>query len=78
MLRIMTSKYPLPGRAMNLVRDARYPTGWANVLVPELKHRHNHLRLVAETHSMLCLAKDCLKDTDTERRLSRFVGVCQL
>ena len=67
MLQIMTRKYPVPGRAMNRVRDTRYPTGWANIPVPELHRRHNHLSLVAETHPMLPLAKDCLKDTDTER-----------
>ena len=67
MLQIMTRKYPVPGRAMNRVRDTRYPTGWANIPVPELQRRHNHLSLVAETHPMLPLAKDCLKDMDTER-----------
>ena len=67
MLQIMTRKYPIPGRAMNRVRDARYTTGWVNIPVPELQRRHNHLSLVAETHSLLRLAKDCLKDTDTER-----------
>ena len=67
MLQIMTRKYPVPGRAMNRVRDARYPTGWVTVPVPELQRRHNHLSRVAETHSMLPLTKDCLKDTDTER-----------
>ena len=67
MLQIMSRKYPVPGRAMNRVRDERYLTGWANIPVPELHRRHNHLRLVAETHPMLRLSKDCLKDTDTER-----------
>ena len=67
MLQIMTRKYPDPGRAMNRARDSRYPTGWINIPVPELQRRSNHLSLVAETHSMLPLAKDCLKDTDTER-----------
>ena len=67
MLQIMTRKYPVPDRAMNRVRDTSYPIGWANIPVPELKRRHSHLRLVAKTHSMLCLAKDCLKDMDTER-----------
>ena len=75
MLQIMTRKYPVPGRAMNRVRDARYPTGWANIPVPELQRRHNHLSLVAETHSMLPLAKDCLKDTDTERPSAQ--QICQ-
>ena len=52
---------------MNRVRDARYPTGWVNLPVPELEHRHDHLFLVVDTHPMLHLTKDCLKDTDTER-----------
>ena len=67
MLQIMTRKYPVPGRAMNRVRDLRFPTGWINIPEPELHRRHNHLSLVTETHPMLRLAKDCLKDTDTER-----------
>ena len=67
MLQIMSRKYPVPGRAMNRVRDARFPTGWITVPVPELERRHNHLCLVVETHPMLRLSKDCLKDTDTER-----------
>ena len=67
MLQIMTRKYPLPGRAMNRVRDARSLTGWKIDPVPELQRRYNHLRLVIKTHPMLHLSKDCLKDTDTER-----------
>ena len=67
MLQIITRKYPVPGRAMNRVRDARYPSGWVNIPVPEIQRRHDHLSLVAETHTMLHLTKDSLKDTDTER-----------
>ena len=67
MLQIMTRKYPVPGEGINRVEDTRYPTGWANIPVPELQRRDNHLSLVAETHPMLRLAKNCLKDTDTER-----------
>ena len=67
MVQIMTRKYPVPGRAMNRVRDARSLTGWKIDPVPELQRRYNHLCLVVETHPMLRLSKDCLKDTDTER-----------
>ena len=67
MLQTMTCKYPVPGPAMNQVRDTRSHTGWRIDLVPELRRRHNHLSLVANTHPMLRLVKDCLKDTDTER-----------
>ena len=64
MLQTMTRKFPDPGRAMNQVRSH---TGWKIDLVPELQRRHNHLSLVAETHPMLRLVKDCLKDMDNER-----------
>ena len=69
MLQILTRKYPVPGRAMNRVQvtGLRFRKWWVNVPVPELQRRHDHLRLVVETHPMLRLAKDCLKDTDTER-----------
>ena len=67
MLQTMIRKFPDPGQASNRVQDARFPTGWVNVPIPEVQRRHTHLSLVAETHPMLCLVKDCLKDTDTER-----------
>ena len=70
-LQIMTRKYTVPGRAINRVRDARFPTGWINIPVPELQRRPNHLSLVAKTHPMLRLAKDCPKDTDTECPLAQ-------
>ena len=41
MLEIMTRKYPVPGLAMNRVKDARFPSGWVTVPVPELQRRHN-------------------------------------
>ena len=53
MLQTITRKYPVPGRAMNRVRDARFPTGWITLPVPELERRYDHLRLVTETHPML-------------------------
>ena len=61
---------------MNRVRDARYPTGWANIPVPELHRRHSHLSLVAKTHPMLRLSKDCLNDTDTERPSAQQICRC--
>ena len=75
MLQTMTCKYPVPGPAMNRVRDTRSRTGWKIDPIPELRRRHNHLSLVAEIHPMLCLAKDCLKDTDTERPSAQ--QICQ-
>ena len=67
MIQTITRKFPDPGPAMTRVRDARFPTGWVNVPVPEAERRHNHLSLILRTHPILPIATDCLKDTDTER-----------
>ena len=67
MIQTITRKFPDPGPAMNRVRDARYPTGWINAPVPEVQRRHNHLSLIPQTHPMLHVAVDCLKDVDSER-----------
>ena len=67
MIQTITRKFPDPGPAMNRVRDARYPTGWANIPVPEVERRQSHLSLIPRTHPMLHVAVDCLKDTDSER-----------
>ena len=67
MIQTITCKFPDPGPAMNRVRDARYPTGWTNAPVPEVERRQNHLSLIPQTHPMLNVAVDCLKDMDSER-----------
>ena len=67
MVQIITRKFPDPSDAMRRMRDARYPSGWVNIPVPEADRRHNHLSLIPNTHPILPIARDCLKDTDTER-----------
>ena len=67
MIQTITRKFPDPGPAMNRVRDTRYPTGWTNAPLPEVQRRQNHLSLIPQTHPMLCVAMDCLKDMDSER-----------
>ena len=67
MIQTITRKFPNPSDAMRRVRDARFPTGWVNIPVPEAERRHNHLSLIPRTHPILPIAMDCLKDTDTER-----------
>ena len=67
MIQTITRKFPNPSDAMRRVRDARFPTGWVNVPVPEAERRHIHLSLIPRTHPLLPIATDCLKDTDTER-----------
>ena len=75
MIQIITRKFPDPGPAMNRVRDARSPTGWANIPVPEVEHRQNHLSLIPRTHPMLQVAVDCLEDKDSERTSAQ--QICQ-
>ena len=65
MIQTITRKFPDPGPAMNRVRDARYPTGWTNAPIPEVQRRQNHLSHIPQTHPMLCVAMDCLKDMDS-------------
>ena len=67
MIQTITRKLPDPGPAIHRVRDARYPTGWANAPIPEVQRHQNHLSLIPRTHPMLCVAMDCLKDMDSER-----------
>ena len=67
MIQTIIRKFPDPGPAMNRVRDARSPTGWASIPVQEVERRQNHLSLIPQIHSMLRVALDCLKDVDSER-----------
>ena len=75
MIQTITRKFPDPGPAMNRVRDARSPTGWANIPVREVERRENHLSLIPQTHPMVRVAMDCLKDMDSERPSAQ--RICQ-
>ena len=75
MIQTITRKFSDPGPAMHRVRDARYPMGWTNIPVPEVERRQSHLSLISRTHPMLCVAMDCLKDTDSERPSAQ--QICQ-
>ena len=67
MVQIITRKFPNPSKAQQRVTNDRSATGWAILPVPEANRRHNHLSLIPNTHPILPIAMDCLKDTDTER-----------
>ena len=67
MVQIITRKFPDPTRANRKVRDPRSPTGIIWMPVPEIERRHNHLSLIADTHSMVSLIRDCLKDEEEDR-----------
>ena len=67
MVQIITRKFPDPSDAQQRVRDERSVTGWAIFPVPEANRRRNHLSLIPNTHPILPIAMDCLKDKDTNR-----------
>ena len=75
MIQIITRKFPDPDRATRRIHDPRYPTGVILVPVPETERRQNHLSLISQTHPMLHLSLDCLKDRDKDRPTAQ--QVCQ-
>ena len=75
MVQIITRKFPDPTRANRRIADPRYPTGVILVPVPELERRHNHLSLISDTHSMVGLIRDCLKDEEKDRPMTQ--QLCQ-
>ena len=75
MIQIITRKFPDPDRATRRIHDPRYPTGVILVPVPETERRQNHLSLIPQTHPMLRLSLDCLKDRDKDRPTAQ--QVCQ-
>ena len=67
MVQIITRKFPDPTRANRRIADPRYPTGEILVPVPEIERRHNHLSLISDTHSMVGVIRDCLKNKEKDR-----------
>ena len=67
MVQIITRKFPDPTRANQKVNFPQSPTGIVWMPVPELERRHNHLSLISDTHSMVGLIRDCLKDEEKDR-----------
>ena len=67
MVQIITRKFPDPTRANRRIADQRYPTGEILVPVPEIERRHNHLSLISDTHSMVGVIRDCLKNKEKDR-----------
>ena len=67
MVQIITRKFPDPTRANRRIADPRSPTGIMLMPVPEIERRHNHLRFIADTHSMVGLIRDCLKNEEKDR-----------
>ena len=75
MIQIITRKFPDPDRATRRITDPRSPTGVVLMPVLETERRQNHLSLISQTHPMLRLSLDCLKDRDKDRPTAQ--QVCQ-
>ena len=75
MIQIITRKFPDPGPAIHRKSDQQSATGVMLMPVPETERRQNHLSLIPQTHPMLCLSLDCLKDRDKDRPTAQ--QVCQ-
>ena len=67
MVQIITRKFPNPTRANRRISDSQYPTGVILVPVPEIQRRHDHLSLITDSHSMVGLIRNCLKDEEKDR-----------
>ena len=66
-IQIVTRQFPNPTDPTNRVEDARFPTGFVHVPVPERERRKKDIDLVDPNHPLLPLALHCLKERDTER-----------
>ena len=66
-IQIVTRQFPNPTDPTNRVEDARFPTGFIHVPVPERERRKKDIDPVDPNHPLLPLALHCLKERDTER-----------
>ena len=74
-IQVISRKYPAPTDAMKIVDDPTAPMGQKMLFVPELERRANDIRLVPSDHTLLPIARHCLKDRDGERPSA--VELCQ-
>ena len=68
-IQIITTQFPNPDPAVQVVEDSRYPMGRVQVLVPETDRRRSHINLIDPGHPLLQIATDCLS-YDAEDRPS--------
>ena len=75
MIQIITRKFPEPDQVTCKINDPLSPTTVLMVPVPETERRQNHLSLIPQTHPMLRLSLNCLKDRDKDRPTAQ--QICQ-
>ena len=66
-IQIVTRQFPNPTDSTTTIEDARFPTGFIHVPVPERERRKKDIDLVDPNHPLLPLALYCLKERDRER-----------
>ena len=68
-IQIITRKFPDPGPRIRIVdiNDPRFPSGQAEIQVPERERRRSHIDLIDPPHPLLMIALGCLKDKEGER-----------
>ena len=69
-LQILTQQFPNPGDRRNRVEISHpgFPSGtMAEMLIPEIERRQNHISNIDPNHSLLQVSLDCLNDRDVQR-----------
>ena len=69
-LQILTRQFPKPGdrRKEVEINHPGIPAGTvAEIKVPEIERRQNHISIIDPNHTLLQVSLDCLKDRDVER-----------
>ena len=70
LVQIMTRQFPNPSDRFQVIDDPRYQDEIRRA-VPEAERRHNHLRLISDTHPLKPVALQCLKNKERERPSAR-------
>ena len=66
-IQVISRKYPEPTDASKIVDDPTAPTGEKMIFIPEFERRASDIRRVPSDHTLLSIARHCLKDRDRER-----------
>ena len=68
-IQIMTRQFPNPGDRLKeiLIDHPNFPSGNVQVAVSEIERRQDHINLIDQSHPLLVVALDCLKDKEGER-----------
>ena len=66
-IQVISRKYPAPTDASKIVDDPTAPTGEKMIFIPELERRANDIDQINSDHTLLPIARHCLKNLDKNR-----------